>query len=119
MSTNATIEPTDIVTEQAALAAIAEMGWHGFVRDVTGQVEDFHWHEFGVVAYVLSGEAAAEYDDGTVLCGGPGMVARLPAGTVHKDVPGTSYRAVFGFDIHPNDFTQPINKPVSELPTSP
>jgi uncharacterized protein YjlB len=118
VSTNATIEPTDIVTEEAALAAIAEIGWHGFVRDVTGQVEDFHWHEFDVVAYVMNGEAAAEYDDGRTLRGGAGTLARLPAGTVHKDIPGTSYRAVFGFDIHPNDFTQPINKPVSELPAA-
>ena len=118
MSTNATIEPTDITTEEAALAAIAEMGWHGFAVDVIGQVEDFHWHEFGIVAYVISGEAAAEYDDGSILRGGPGMMARLPAGTVHKDVPGTSYRAVFGFDIHPDHFTQPVNKPAGELPAS-
>ena len=40
-----------------------------------------------------------------------GTLAKLPAGTVHRDVPGTSYRGVFGFSIDPAEMTQPLNKP--------
>lgn len=79
--------------------------------DMVGAEEDFHFHEFDAVLFVLSGKAAAEYPDGEVLEAVPGTVAKVPAGTVHRDVAGSEYRGVFGFSIDPAEMTQPINKP--------
>ena len=111
MAEHGTVEPTDVEDEQAALSAVAEMGFHGMAMDVEGAEEDFHFHEFDTVVYVLSGTAAAEYPDGAVLEAPAGTVARLPAGTVHRDVPGATYRGVLGFSVDPAEMTHPINKP--------
>ena len=96
------------------------MGFYGLgsADDATGEIEDLHWHDFDVVAYVLSGEASAELADGTIITVGPGTVVRLPAGTVHKDVPGDPYRRVLGFSIPPFEMTQPLNRPVDQLPVA-
>ena len=115
-----TIHSSGDVSEEEALAALSEMGFYGLgsADDATGEIEDLHWHDFGVVAYVLSGEASAELADGTIITAGPGTVVRLPAGTVHKDVPGDPYRRVIGFSIPPFEMTQPINRPVDQLPVT-
>ncbi|MCP4434558.1 MAG: hypothetical protein GY812_03535 [Actinomycetia bacterium] len=112
MADHGTVEQTEVCGEEEALAAVAEMGLHGIAMDMVGAQEDFHFHEFDAVLFVLSGKAAAEYPDGEVLEAVPGTVAKVSAGTVHRDVPGSEYRGVFGFSIDPAEMTQPINKPV-------
>ena len=114
VANHGTVEPSDVADEQEALAAVAEMGFHGMVMDMVGAEEDFHFHDFDAVLYVLSGKAAAEYPDGAVLEAAAGTVAKVPTGTVHRDVPGVTYRGVFGFSVDPAEMTQPINKPVPE-----
>jgi mannose-6-phosphate isomerase-like protein (cupin superfamily) len=99
-------------TEEEALAEIAERGWCSATLDVVGRHEDFHWHDFDAVIFILSGTAAAEYEDGTVERVGAGTRVETPAGVVHRDAPGTAYRAVFGFAVDPAEMTQPINKPL-------
>ena len=116
MAQYGTVEATDVTGEQEALAAVADMGLHGMVMDMVTVEEDFHYHEFDAVLFVLSGKAAAEYPDGTVLEAGAGTVARVPAGTVHRDVPDLEYRGVFGFSVDPAEMTQPVNKPAAEQP---
>ena len=111
MTEHGTVEATDVTSEEAARAALEEMGLYVLAMDVQGAQEDFHYHEFDTAVFVISGKAAAEYPDGTVLEAPAGTVARLAAGTVHRDVPGTSYRGVFGFSIDPAEMTQPLNKP--------
>ena len=113
VTSHGTVEPTDVTDEEQAMAAVSEMGLHGLAMDMVGAEEDFHFHEFDTVLFVLSGKAAAEYPDGEMLEAVPGTLARVPAGTVHRDVPGVEYRGVFGFSIDPADMTQPINKPAS------
>ena len=114
MATHGTVEQTDIAGEEEALQAVTEMGLHGLAMDMVGADEDFHFHDFDTVLFVLSGKAAAIYPDGEMLEAVPGTVAKVPAGTVHRDVPGSEYRGVFGFSIDPAEMTQPINKPVSD-----
>ena len=109
-----TITPTNITTEAEALADAAERGLFAVARDFVGTVEDWHWHEFEATVYVLGGEACVDYDDGTTLRVGPGNIAFAPAGVVHKDVPGSKFRAVIGVNIHPSDWTEPLNKPVDQ-----
>lgn len=113
MSSNAiVVTPTDIRTEEGALADAAARGLFPMVLDIVGAVEDWHWHEFAATVYVLEGEASAQYDDGVTLRADAGNIVHQPAGVVHKDVPGATYRAVFAFDRDPQTWTQPINKPV-------
>lgn len=111
MTEHGTVEATDVATEEAAQAALEKMGLSVLAMDSIGADEDFHFHEFDTVVYVMSGKAAAEYPDGAMLEAPAGSLAKLPAGTVHRDVPGTSYRGVFGFSIDPAEMTQPLNKP--------
>lgn len=113
MPKHGTVEPTEVSSEQEAITEIEAMGFSALTMDVVGAEEDFHFHEFETVVYVLDGTAAAEYPDGTVLEAGSGMVAKLPATTVHRDVPGSTYRGVFGFSVDPAEMTQPLNKPVT------
>lgn len=111
-----TITSTGNISEEDALAELAEMGFHGFADDGVGQVEELHWHDFDVIAYVMSGEASAELSDGTIITAGAGTKVRLPRGTVHKDVPGQTYRRVLGFSIPPSEMTEPIDRPVELSP---
>ena len=91
-STAVIVTPTDITTEEGALADAAARGLFAAVRDVVGQVEDWHWHDFAATVYILEGEASAQYDDGVTRRAGPGNIVHQPAGVVHKDVPGVTYR---------------------------
>jgi mannose-6-phosphate isomerase-like protein (cupin superfamily) len=99
-------------TEEEAFAEIAARGWHAVALDVVGEKEEFHWHEFDSVVFIVNGIAAAEYEDGTVEAVGAGTRVEAPAGVVHRDVAGTTYRAVFGFSVDPAEMTQPVNKPL-------
>ena len=99
-------------TEEEACAEIAARGWHALPIDVVGQDEEFHWHDFDSVIFIVSGTAAAECQDGTVEEAGPGTRVEAPAGVVHRDVAGSTYRAIFGLSVDPATMTQPVNKPL-------
>jgi len=116
MSERATVTPTSISTEAQAMAAIADIGYHGLAIDIVGVEEDFHWHEFAAEIYVLSGKVVLEYEDGDILTAAAGTVVKAPAGLVHRDVPGMSFHGVFGFNIDPAEWTEPLNKPIDERP---
>jgi hypothetical protein len=114
--TTISIQSSGDISEEDAIAAIAAMGFHGGPRDLVGQTEDFHWHDFDIAAYGISGEGAIELADGTIITVGPGILVRLPRGTVHRDVPGSSSRAVLGISVPPSELSGPLNKPVDQLP---
>ena len=106
-----TITEGNVVTESEALAEIEARGWFGYVRDVVVEEdEEFHWHDFDAVLYVMDGTARAATPTGTVEAG-PGARAEAQAGWVHGDIAGTTYRGVFGFSVDPATMTHPINKP--------
>lgn len=115
--TTISIQSSGGISEEDAIAAIAAMGFHGGPLDLVGQTEDFHWHDFDVAAYGISGEGAVELADGTILTAGPGTVVHVPRGTVHRDVPGCSYRVVLGISVPPSELSEPLNIPVDQLPT--
>ena len=101
-------------TEQEALDEVTSRGWTPYVLDMIGADEEFHFHDFETVAFVLEGTAMLELKDGEILTAGPGSRAEVPAGLVHRDVPGSTYRGVLGFSVELADMTQPVNKPVDE-----
>jgi hypothetical protein len=103
-------------TEAQALAEIEAMGWHALVRDVVvPSDEDLLWHDFRTVVFVVSGMLRVADEQGRVTEIGPGSRARASARTLHREVGGSSYRAVFGFDVAPTAFSRPLNKPESML----
>ena len=99
-------------TEDEALEEIASLGLHPAVLDFVGQEEEFHFHEFDAVFFVLDGTASAERPDGSVLSAGAGARVQVPTGWVHRDVPGTTFRAAVGFGLDPAEWTEPLNKPL-------
>lgn len=100
-------------TEEEAHAEITARGWHPFTLEFDTVEEEFHYHDWDTVLYVLEGTAAAEFPDGSTFTAGAGARVDATAGLVHRDVPGLHYRAVFGFATHPDTWTGPINKPVT------
>ncbi len=115
--TTISIQSRGDISEGDATAAIVAMGFHGGPRDLVGETEDFHWHDFDIAAYVIGGEGTFELSDGTILTAGPGTFVQVPRGTVHRDVPGSSYRVVLGISVPPSELSGPTNIPVDQLPT--
>jgi uncharacterized protein YjlB len=117
-----TITENHFTTEEQALAEIAAKGWHAVTRDSVGVDDALHWHDFDIVAFIVSGTASATLEDGRVISTDAGSRVEIPAGTAHHDgTPGCQYRAVVGFSVSPSAFTQPINKPLpvpSQLPSA-
>jgi mannose-6-phosphate isomerase-like protein (cupin superfamily) len=111
-----TITRDHFTTEKEALAEIEGIGWHSIARDIArAENEEWHWHDFDAVAFVVSGTARVEYEDGVVVEAGAGCCGRQTAGTMHRELGGSSYRVVFGFPVKPSEFTQPLNKPAATL----
>ena len=101
-------------TESQAYEEIAKMGWHASARDVVVSTDtDLHVHEFNTVAFIVSGSNRIGFADGSEQRCGAGCRVQAAAGTVHRELAGSNYRVIFGFDRDPTQFTQPINKPVA------
>lgn len=102
-------------TEEEALAEIGAMGWHSYVTDhVITEDEEWHWHDFEAVVYLVRGNQSVELQDRRI-DSGPGCFARAPAGVIHRELAGTNCRVVFGFPVPVTELTQPVNKPCEEL----
>lgn len=103
-------------TEAEALAEVEAMGWHALARDVViPKDEELHWHDFESVVFIVSGALRAADEDGLVTEVGPGSRVRASPRTVHREIGGSSYRAIFGFNVKPSEFSRPVNKPLSML----
>lgn len=100
-------------TEEEALAEIADRGWYGYAVDRDPEDEELHWHEFAAVAFLISGTARIRVEDGSVLEFAPGTRAEAGIGWIHADVSGSPHRAVLGFSNNPEEWSQPINKPLA------
>lgn len=100
--------------EADARAEIAARGWFAMTK-VTSAEAELHWHDFDVVAYVLEGPASAELGDGRIMTANTGDKVEAGAGLVHRNV-GPDARLLLGFSVDPQQFTQPVAKPVSALP---
>ena len=101
-------------TKEQALAEIASHGWHAIEKTFRAE-EEFHWHDFDAVIYVLQGTASAEFADGTFQHAEVGCRIAAPAGVVHRNV-GPDWKGIIAFRVHPSQLSQPINKPVASRP---
>ena len=98
-------------TKEQALAEVASHGWHAIEKTFHAE-DEFHWHDFDAVIYVLQGTASAEFEDGTFYQAGVGCRVAAPAGVVHRNV-GPDWHGIIAFRVHPSKLTQPVNKPVT------
>ncbi|MBK9972437.1 MAG: hypothetical protein IPP16_17575 [Acidimicrobiaceae bacterium] len=107
------------ITEAAALAQVAAMGFHGLAfDDVQEHDETLHWHEFASVAWVISGTGSFADEHGNVTRTGPGCHLKAPAGWLHRTLAGTHQRIVLGTSLPAEVWTSPINKDPAEHPAA-
>lgn len=107
------------ITEQAALAEVAAMGFHGFAfDDVQEADEELHWHEFDSVTWVISGTGSFADENGRVTHVQPGCKALAPAGWLHRTLAGTRVRVVIGTNLPFEAWTRPINKAPVDRPAA-
>ena len=101
-------------TEEEAFAEIAARGLHALAIDRSAEENEFHWHDFDTVTFIVDGTARVEFEDGTSMQCGAGARIEAPARVVHREA-SPAYRAVLGFSMNPADMTQPVNRPVAQL----
>ena len=106
----------DPITEEEAFAEAKKLGLHAFAFDTDTQHDtDLHWHEISATIWLVSGEANVATEDGTVYHATPGCRLRAPAGWLHKELVSPTHRLVIGTDIPVESWSQPIDKPATEL----
>ena len=105
------------ITEEDALAQVADMGFHGIAFDeITEEDEPLHWHEFDAVAWVIDGTGAFADADGNVTQTSPGCRVAAPAGWLHRNLAGPPVRIVLGTSIPGEQWTMPIDKDPADRP---
>ncbi len=106
------------ITEDQALAEAASMGFHSLAFDlVVNEDEPLHWHEFSSVAWVIEGTGAFSDGNGNVTQVAPGCRLEAPAGWLHSNLAGPPVRIVLATDMPYSEWTMPIDKDPSLLPS--
>lgn len=107
------------ISEEAALAEVAEMGFHGLAFDDHHDTDEgLHWHEFDSIAFVISGTGSFSNAAGEVTHIQPGCRLTAPAGWLHQSLAGTATRVVLGTSVSGDQWSHPINKDPRERPAS-
>ena len=107
------------ITEDDALAHVAELGFHALAFDQEIiEDEPLHWHEFDSVVFVISGTGSFADEDGNVTRTAAGCRLQAPAGWLHRDLAGTNTRLVLGTNLPGEQWTAPINKDPAARPAS-
>jgi hypothetical protein len=107
------------ITEEEALAQVAEMGFHGLAFDQdTKEDEALHWHEFDSVSFVISGTGSFADEHGYITHVQPGCRLEAPAGWLHRSLAGPPYRIVIGTSLPGHLWTAPLNKDPACRPAS-
>ncbi len=107
------------ITEEEALAQVADLGFHGLAFDQDLQEDEpLHWHEFDSVTFVISGTGSFADEHGNVTHVAPGCRLEAPAGWLHRNLGGPAYRVVLGTSLPGDQWTAPINKLPAERPAS-
>ncbi len=104
------------ITEDAALALAAEMGFHAFAYDVVDVDEPLHWHEFDSVTWLIDGTGAFADEHGNVTTVVPGCRVQAPAGWLHRALAGGHGRVVVSTSLPGDQWTSPINKDPADRP---
>lgn len=105
------------ISEEDALAAAAELGFHALAFDLVVDVDEpLHWHEFDSVAWVIDGTGAFADGDGNVTQVSPGCRLEAPAGWLHRNLAGPPVRLVLSTDLPGDKWSAPIDKDPADRP---
>lgn len=100
------------LTAEQAVAALEQLGLHPVVADVPATENEFHWHEFDTVYYILEGGLEVTdhaTGESTTLVAGDRVQA--PGGFGHREK-HEGFKAVFGFSVHPETLKFPLELPL-------
>lgn len=108
----ASISHGPVLTAEQAIAEITAQGLHPVVLEVPATENDFHWHDFDSVTYVLEGSLEVTVQaTGEVYTLVPGDRSEAKAGFVHREK-HSGFKAAFGFWVDPATLSLPIEKPL-------
>jgi kynurenine formamidase len=104
------------ITEEAAVALAADMGFHAIAYDYEDVDEPLHWHEFDSVTWVIDGNGAFADEHGNVTTVTSGCRLEAPAGWLHRSLAGGVGRVVVSTNLPGEQWTSPINKDPADRP---
>lgn len=108
-------EPGPELSEQQALAVLAENYPFTTVLDVPAVDNEAHWHQFNAEFYILSGELVLTTADNQHHTCTAGTRVVVPTRIIHAER-SAGYRIALGTSVMPEEFGDPVDRPVSELP---
>jgi mannose-6-phosphate isomerase-like protein (cupin superfamily) len=100
------------LTAEEAVAELEKLGLHPVVADVRATENEFHWHDFDSVFYILEGSLdVTDHASGETTTLVVGDRIQAPGGFGHREK-HDGYKAVFGFSVEPAALVFPLEKPL-------
>lgn len=100
------------LTAEQAVTALEELGLHPVVADVPPTENEFHWHDFDSVFYILDGSLdVTDHATGETATLIAGDRIQAPGGYAHREK-HDGYKAVFGFSVDPTTLKFPLELPL-------
>lgn len=100
------------ITAEEALAELEALGLYAAVVDVPATENDFHWHDFDTIAYVLEGGLeVTEYETGEIINIVAGDRFQSGRGYVHRER-HKGFKGVFGITADPTTLEMPLERPL-------
>jgi hypothetical protein len=105
------IEYDYFANEAQVQAEIASAGHVAVPLSFDADENSDHWHDFNARVYVVDGVLEITLTESGESCHcGPGTRITAPAGFLHREK-SSGYKAIVGFEVHPDELSQPLNKP--------
>lgn len=100
------------MTAEEAIAEFEQLGLYPVVVEVPPTENDFHWHDFDSITYVLEGSLeVTEQTTGEVYVLVPGDRAKAMRGFAHREK-HSGFKAVIGISVDPSTLKFPIELPL-------
>lgn len=106
------IESGLTLTEEQAIEKIRALGFHPVVVEVPPADNEFHWHDFDSVFYILErGLDVTDMETGQTVSIVEGDWVNAPGGFAHREK-HDGFKAVFGVSVDPETLQFPLERPL-------
>jgi hypothetical protein len=106
------IESGLTLTEEQAVEKILALGLHPVVAEVPPAKNEFHWHDFDSVFYILErGLNVTDMETGQTTAIVEGDWVNAPSAYAHREE-HDGFKAVFGFSVDPATLKFPLELPL-------
>lgn len=96
------------LSSDEAVAALSALGLYAVVVDIPPADNDFHWHDFDSVFYVLEGELeVTDHSSGAVTRLVAGDRVEAKRGVAHRER-HNGFKGAFGLSVDPATLTFPL-----------